>query len=280
MKPVVAVIAQGAMGAGISARLVQNGVRVVTSLEGRSPASAERAKKAGVESVSDGELAAADFFLSIVPPKDALALAERLYPAFAASSKKPVYVDCNAVSPQSANEIGAVIDRTGAPFVDGGIIGGPPRQGYTPVLYVSGPEAPRVLTLNDFGLDVKLVEGGDNAASALKMSYAAIAKGLTAIGAASILAAQRAGVGEALFKELANSRPDVLAYLTRSVPDMVPKAYRWVAEMEEIGDYTGNSEENIFDGMAGLYERLAKDAEGGKEEIAALAEFFKQAAKK
>ncbi len=279
MKPVVGVIAQGAMGAGVSARLVEYGVRVLTSLEGRSEASIARAKKAGVENVSDAELASADFFLSIVPPGDALALAQRLYPVLAASNKKPVYIDCNAVSPESANEIGAVIDRTGAPFVDGGIIGGPPRAGYTPVLYVSGAEASRVLALNDYGLRIRPVEGAEGAASALKMSYAAIAKGLTAIGAASILAAQRAGVGEALYRELSESRPDVLAYLTRSVPDMIPKAYRWVAEMHEIGDYAGGAEEKIFDGMAGLYERLA-DAEGGREEIDALARFFRQTDKK
>jgi L-threonate 2-dehydrogenase len=272
MKPVVAVVAQGSMGAGISARLVAKGARVLTSLEGRSEASVARAKKAGVEDVSDEKLAGADFFLSIVPPKDALALTQRFYPVLAASNKKPVYVDCNAISPQSANEIGAVIDRTGAPFVDGGIIGGPPREGYTPILYVSGAEAARVQALNEYGLDVRLVEGGDGAASALKMSYAAIAKGLTAIGAASILAAQRTGVGEALYRELTHSRPDVLAYLTRSVPDMFPKAYRWVAEMEEIGDYTGNAEEQIFDGMAGLYERLASDS--SNEEIETLRKFF------
>ncbi len=275
MKPIVSVIAQGAMGAGISARLVQNGVRVLTSLAGRSAASVERAKKAGVENVSDAEIAGADFLLSIVPPKDALGLAQRLAPVLIAANNKPIYVDCNAVSPQSAEEIGAAIAMTGTPFVDGGIIGGPPREGYTPVLYVSGKEANRALALNDHGLNVKLVEGSESAASALKMSYAAIAKGLTAIGAASILAAQRAGVGEALFKELSQSRPDVLAYLTRSVPDMFPKAYRWVAEMEEIGDYTGNAEEKIFDGMAGLYERLAQ--EDKKAEVEALRKFFSQA---
>jgi putative dehydrogenase len=280
MKPVVAVIAQGAMGSGVSARLAEFGVRVLTSLQGRSEASAARAKKAGVENVSDAELAGADFFLSIVPPSDALGLAQRLYPVLAASNKKPVFVDCNAVSPESSNEIGAVIDRSGAPFVDGGIVGGPPRGGYTPVLYVSGAEASRVLALNDYGLRVRLFGGKEGAASALKMSYAAIAKGLTAIGAASILAAHRAGVGDALYQELSESRPDVLAYLTRGIPDMVPKAYRWVAEMREIGDYTGGAEEQIFDGMAELYERLAEDAEGGKEEIEALASFFRQAAKK
>lgn len=279
MKPVIAVIAQGAMGAGVSARLVSRGARVLTSLKGRSEASIARAKNAGAEDANDEQIAGADFFLSIVPPVDAMRLAQRFYPVLAASSKKPVYVDCNAVSPKSSNEIGAVIDRTGAPFVDGGIIGGPPRDGYTPVLYISGPEAVRVLALNDYGLDVRIVQGGDGAASALKMSYAAIAKGLTGIGTASILAAQRAGVGEALYNELAHSRPDVLAYLARSVPDMFPKAYRWVSEMKEIGDYTGNSEEKIFDGMAGLFERMATDAESNRVEINALVEFFRQAAK-
>ncbi len=279
MKPTVAVIAQGAMGSGISARLTQNGVRVVTSLAGRSAASAERAKKAGVEDIGDAGLASADFLLSIVPPKEAMGLVQRLAPLLSGSNSRPVYIDCNAVSPVTAAQIASAVSATGTLFIDGGIMGGPPRGTYTPVLYVSGENAGRAVVLNEFGLDVRIVAGDATAASALKMSYAAISKGLTAIGAASILAAQRAGVGDALFAELSQSRPDILAYLSRSVPDMVPKAYRWVAEMEEIGDYTGGAEEEMFDGMAGLYERLAHDAEGGKKEIAEIEAFFRKARK-
>ena len=140
-KPVVAVIAPGNMGAGVGARLAENGVNVLTSLEGRSEASRTRAAKAGMTGATDPEIAAADIVLSIVPPGEALPLAERLAPALRAANAKPVYVDCNAVSPQTAGRVAAVIEQTGSPFVDGGIIGGPPRAGYDgPVIYVSGAE--------------------------------------------------------------------------------------------------------------------------------------------
>jgi putative dehydrogenase len=76
MNPTVAVIAQGAMGAGVGGRLVERGLRVVTSLAGRSEVSAKRAAAAGMVAVSDAECAKADVFLSILPPSDALPLAE------------------------------------------------------------------------------------------------------------------------------------------------------------------------------------------------------------
>ncbi len=78
MNPTVAVVAQGAMGAGVGGRLVERGLRVVTSLAGRSEASAKRAKAAGMVAVSDQEMARADFFLSILPPSEALPLAEKM----------------------------------------------------------------------------------------------------------------------------------------------------------------------------------------------------------
>jgi 3-hydroxyisobutyrate dehydrogenase-like beta-hydroxyacid dehydrogenase len=275
-KPVVAIIAPGNMGAGVGARLVANGVRVLTSLEGRSEASKVRADKARMIGAAEAELAAADIVLSIVPPGEALALAETLAPALRASNARPVYVDCNAVSPQTAGRVAAVIEETGTPFVDGGIIGGPPRAGYGgPVIYISGAECARVEALNDFGLVIRRLDGGIGAASAIKMSYGGITKGLTAIGTAMALAASRAGVADALHAELAASQPHLLAYLTRSVPDMFGKAYRWVAEMEEIASFTGSKAEGeMYEGIADLFERLADDNGSAQADIARLREFF------
>ena len=124
MNPVVAVIAPGMMGAAVGQRLVKNGIKVLTSLTGRSADTAARAQAAGMTGASDGEIVAADFILSILPPGDALALAQRYAPALAASNSKPVFVDCNAVAPPTVDRIAAVIMPTGAPFVDAGIVGG------------------------------------------------------------------------------------------------------------------------------------------------------------
>src|SRR5262249_41134155 len=81
MHPLVAVIAPGMMGAAVGKRLVDHGLKVLTSLKGRSAETSERAKAAGMVAASDEEIAASDFILSILPPGDAVALAQRFAPA-------------------------------------------------------------------------------------------------------------------------------------------------------------------------------------------------------
>ncbi len=276
MKLSVAVIAPGHMGAGVAARLVEHGAAIITSLDGRSAASAQRAAAAGMSPASDAEIAAADFVLSIVPPGQAQALAERLLPALRAANRKPVYVECNAVSPDTVKRIAAVIAQADCPFADAGIVGGPPRAGYDgPRFYVSGPQAKRVEALGQYGLRICPMAGSIGDASAMKMCYGGLNKGLIALGSALVLAADRAGVGEAFRAELAASQAPVLAQLARGVPGMFPKAYRWVDEMEEIASFVGpRPEAKIFEGIAGLYEALAADEAGQKAETGALSRFF------
>lgn len=277
--PTVAVIAAGNMGSGVATRLTANGVRVLTSLEGRSAASRRRAADAGMIAASDAEIAGVDILLSIVPPGQALGLAERLAPALRASNHKPVFVECNAVSPQTVGRIAAVIADTGCSFVDGGIIGPPPRiDSSRTKMYVSGPDAERVGVLNEYGLDIRVMGGKVGDASALKMSYAAFNKGVVALGAMAALAAERAGVGAALRAELADSQSARLDELTRTIPDMLPKAYRWVAEFEEIARFAGGPEADIFNGIARLYGRIAADVAGAGAETEAgtLTGFYKK----
>jgi 3-hydroxyisobutyrate dehydrogenase-like beta-hydroxyacid dehydrogenase len=275
----VTIMAQGGMGAATAARLVAHGVEVRTVTAGRSAASAERAAKAGMKSVGDKDAVAVDFFLSIVPPADAMPLAERFAPHLKAATAKPVYVDLNAVSPETAVRIADVIEATGTPAVDGGIIGMPPRaDGYSPVYYVSGKDAPKVAALNALGLKIGVLDAPVGAASALKMSYAGITKGLIGIGAGMALAAKRAGVGDALLAELAASQANLLAGFKRSIPDMFAKAGRWVGEMEEIAAYAGEdgrAEGDIYEALVDLYTRLSADFDGPQKEIETLREFFK-----
>lgn len=278
---VIAVIAQGAMGAGVGGRLAEKGATVLTSLTGRSANSAERAAKAGMRNASDAEIAAADVILSIVPPSEALALAERLAAALTSAPRKPLYIDCNAVSSEMAIRIGKVVAATGAPFADGGIIGGPPRAGSDgPSVFVAAAPEGSLEPLARHGLSISTLDGPVGAASALKMSYAAITKGLTAIASASILGAAKYGASDALFAELARSQKGILAAIQRSVPEMFPKAYRFVGEMEEIADHLGRpSSDAIYRGMAKLYQEIADDHDAGsKGDVAALAAFFKKPA--
>jgi putative dehydrogenase len=258
---VIGVIAQGTMGSGVGRRLRESGAEVRTLLSGRSPASAERARAAGMVAAADERalLEGADFFLSILPPGEAEPLARRLAPTLAALDRKPVYIDCNAVSPQTAIRIGEVITPTGAHFVDGGIIGGPPRPGYSPAIYASGPTARQTAVLRDWGIDWRVIDGPIGAASGVKMSYAGITKGTTAIAAAMLLGAARFGCAEALIAELSSSQPQMLARMRNSIPGMYDKAYRWVAEMEEISDFLEKNppSHDMYAAIARLYDHLA-----------------------
>jgi L-threonate 2-dehydrogenase len=277
MTPTVAIIAPGNMGAGIGRRLTENKVPVLTSLAGRSDASTRRAHEAGMQSAEERALVEADFLLSIVPPGEALALAGRLAPVLTAANRKPVYVECNAVSPPTMLKIAEVIAATGCPFVGAGIIGPPPKPGTTNTkIYASGPGAKDFALLNDYGLIVRVLDGPLTAASALKMSYAGITKGFTALGAAMMLAASRGGSAAALRAELAESRPDLLRYLSNQVPAMYSKAYRWVAELDEIASFVGDehAEHEMLAAAARLYERIAEDYEGEKKETGTLDGFL------
>jgi len=274
----VAIIAPGNMGAGVGKRLTDNGVTVLTSLAGRSGASEKRARDAGMRAVEDRALMDADFLLSIVPPGEALALAKRLAPVLTTANQKPTYVECNAVSPKTMLQIADVIAKTGAPFVATGIIGPPPKPGSSNTkFYASGPAAKNFAKLNDYGLIVRTLGDQLTAAHALKMSYAGITKGFTALGSAMMLAATREGAAAALKAELAESRPDLLGYLTRQVPDMYAKAYRWVAELDEIAAFVGEDhpEHAMLNAAARLYEHIADDFEDEKKETSALDDFLK-----
>jgi L-threonate 2-dehydrogenase len=288
LTPIVAVIAPGLMGAAVGKRLVDNGLKVLTSLEGRSLETAARAKTAGLVPASDEEIVSVDFILSILPPAQALSLAKRFVPTLSASKRKPVYVDCNAINPATLEHVAAAIAPTECPFVDAGIIGAPPANPPPqagdgsarisgPRFYACGAEAPRFAALRDYGLDVRVLGGAVGAASALKMCHAGIAKGTTAIGAAMMLAAMRAGCADYLFNELQFSQKEILAWFKYQMPHMPQRAYRWVAEMHEIAgfvdeDCPGAGE--LCEGAARFYQRIAEDFATDKKDVSALAFFL------
>jgi 3-hydroxyisobutyrate dehydrogenase-like beta-hydroxyacid dehydrogenase len=171
-----------------------------------------------------------------------------------------------------------VVIKAGSPFVDASIIGGPPRAGYDgPAIYASGADASRFAPLGEFGLVVRVLDAPIGAASAMKMSYAGITKGLTALGSMMMRAATRGGVADGLRAELERSQPALLPWLQRSVPAMFSKAYRFNGEMDEIAEYVGEdpAAQKMFEAFSAFYTRLAADYEGKQEETAALTAFLK-----
>ena len=145
-----------------------------------------------------------------------------------------------------------------------------------PTFYASGPTRRRFAALAEHGLDIRVLDGPLSAASALKMSYGGITKGVTALGAAMMLAATRGGSADALGRELAASQPELLAWFQRQISGMYPKAYRWVAEMEEVSGFGGENAETaeIYAGIAKFYQHLADDFASDQKEVAALKAFL------
>jgi len=218
----VGLLHPGEMGAAVGAVLRGQGMRVVWASDGRSEETRARAEGAGLEDAgSVAEVAHSDLVLSICPPHAALAVARSL------QGFRGVYVDANAVSPATAAQVGQVVGE----FVDGGIVGPPPRQAGTTRLYLSGAQAESVAGLfRGSALEARVV----SSASAVKMAYAAWTKGTAAMLLATRELARREGVEEALLEEWDLSQPELPDRHARAERSAQTKGWRWVGEMEEI----------------------------------------------
>src|SRR5579859_687344 len=224
------------MGSGVGTVLHQRGLRVLTCLAGRGPESRARAAQAGFEDVADLEtlVRGCDVLLSILPPSVAGAIADQVGAALIATGRDLLYVDCNAIAPGTASAVSRTVTAAGARFADAGIIGPPPtRPGNR--IYTSGPGAAEFAALGHFGLDIRVLDGDVGQASGLKMCYAAMTKGVQALGAELLVAARLLGVDQTLLEEQSEGAvADVRRFVERALPTMPPKAYRWIGEMEEI----------------------------------------------
>lgn len=222
---IVGVLHPGAMGSALAAALRGNGHDVLWASSGRSDETRARAEQAGLaDAGSVDELAGrAELILSICPPHAALDVAREVA-GFAG-----IYVDANAISPQTAREVAALHAR----FVDGGVIGPPPHEPGTTRLYLSGERAEDVAALLAGSVvDARVTSD----ASALKMVYSAWSKGTTALLLAIREVARELGVEEPLYAEWRESLPELLERLPRAERSADAKGWRWIAEMEQIAD--------------------------------------------
>jgi 3-hydroxyisobutyrate dehydrogenase-like beta-hydroxyacid dehydrogenase len=271
----------GEMGSGIAGLLAQHGARILTSLEGRSAATVSRAQAAGVEILSDDAIIEqAEVFLSIVPPAAAGATAEHFLPLIRRSKRNPAFLECNAIAPQTVLALSRPFAEQGLRFGDAGIIGLSPKiSGTSPRLYMSGPVQREAELLRSFGLDTRVLSDALGDASALKMAYAGINKGFQAIGTAMVLGAARNGAADSLLAELKDSQPDLFAFLSRKLPAMYSKAFRWDDEMREIAKFLEPERGSVemLTGAADLYEHIAAEyAKGAQSEtISAINRFAK-----
>ncbi|TCD64710.1 hypothetical protein EIP91_003753 [Steccherinum ochraceum] len=291
--PTIAIVGAGGMGAAIAHRFTTSGLTVLTILSGRSEATRKRALDAGMQDTSLSDIALrADWVLSILPPKEAVGFALGFRDAYmevqsggqeAQMKRGATFVDCNAISPDTAKQIASLFAGTPIGFIDVGIIGWPPtRDGYNPTFYASvDPRDDSLLMelgeMERYGLKVSPLRGegvGIGDASAVKMMDGGILKGSISLYTTMILAAYNSSpaTATALIQELASSQPAILKHLVFAVPDMIPKAYRFVGEMEQVAQYAGEGGgKEMYEGAARVFERVAKsfgardDSEDGED---------------
>ena len=230
----VGIISPGDMGHVVSRVLIDHGLRVVSCLAERSQRTQRLAAKAGVtDLLSYAELVEqADLILSILVPAQAVKAAQRV--AEATTQADVLYVDCNAVAPRTVKKIDRIIKKVGGNFLDASIIGPPPRSDESTRFYASGPNVGQLNILNQYGLEIRPLGQEIGQASAIKMCYAALTKGLTALCAELLTAAETLGVSADLAEEFELSQTALYQRMQKGLPSLPSKSRRWIGEMEEI----------------------------------------------
>jgi 3-hydroxyisobutyrate dehydrogenase-like beta-hydroxyacid dehydrogenase len=258
----IGICSPGDMGQAVAVRLKECGFNVYTALDGRSDRSRALAREAGLADCGSVEklVGTCELVLSILNPGEAPGLARAVAAAMKAAGRKIAFADCNAVSPFTAREMERAIRAAGGLFIDGGIIGPPPRGAAKPRLYVSGPDAYLMEQIRHPNLLIRVLSERVGDASGVKMCYGAMTKGTTALAVQLLVAARKLGVEQALEQELRASRNDVFDWQMKNIPLMPPKAYRWVPEMQEIAKTFSElgMTPRLFEGAAEIYEFVAR----------------------
>ncbi|MDX5566615.1 DUF1932 domain-containing protein [Streptomyces sp. ID05-04B] len=234
-QPTVGILHPGSMGAAVAACAATNAAEVLWCETGRSTASVERAAQFGLTAVATlaDLLDRSDIVISLCPP----AAAEDLAKDVAEHGFTGVYVEANAINPERAQRIAALLEPV-ATVVDGGVVGSPPVRGKTPTLYLSGSATAteKVETLFA-GTTVRTAVLGTEVgkASALKLAYASFQKTSRVLVALAIGMAREYGVDQELLA-VASRRTESYLAEPEYVAKTAARAWRWGPELDEAGD--------------------------------------------
>lgn len=256
----IGILHPGEMGSAVAATVRNSGHHVHWVSEGRSHLTRARAESAGL--IDAGALAnlcdMCPVIFSVCPPEFASDLAARVL----AHGFRGTYLDANAISPAHKQEIAARMQAGGARFVDGGIVGLPPKAPGQTWMYLSGEHADTIAQLFQAGpMEAEIMGAEIGKASALKICFAAQNKGQIALLIAVMAAADRMGVLDVLRRQWERRSPDKSeGHVLRSVP----KAWRWAPEMREIASTleAAGMPPEFHQAAAEIYDRLRdfKDA--------------------
>lgn len=259
----IAVLMPGDMGHATGQVLAANGYDAITCLNGRSERTRVLAKAAELRDLDslDAVIETASIILSILPPTAAFNQAKVISQSMQRTGSKPIFVDCNAISPATVVEIAEVVEAAGAQFIDAGIIGlKPDGIGPGPRFYVSGADTRPMEALDGKGIQVKVIGPKVGQASALKMCYAGLTKGTWTLHTAVLLAAEGHGLTAELREEFEYSQAQALSAMELRTPRLPADSVRWIGEMEEIAKTFAEVgvPAGFHEGAATIFRTMAK----------------------
>ena len=262
----VAILSPGDMGHAVGQLLREHELKVVTCLTGRSQRTKDLAELAGIADVPDlnDMVAQSQIILSISVSEMVPSICQRVADAIKATNANVLFAECNAISPQLSRQMEPIITEAGGRYIDASIVGGPPLNGSSPRFYASGDNTAEFEGLANFGLDVRTAGTEVGQASGIKMCYAAMTKGSSALYSELLMAAEMMGLSDFVIAEFQSSQPAVLQRMERGLPGVPAKARRWVSEMEEIKDtfeHLGLTP-HLFQGVADMYRMIGSTSMG------------------
>ncbi|HVO95491.1 MAG TPA: NAD(P)-binding domain-containing protein [Terriglobales bacterium] len=233
----IGILSIGEMGFHWAKLLKSHGVEVLTYDKDRGEVSRKRGENAGAKSLASMEelIKAAELIVSIVVPSAATRLAAKVAQAAQAAGRKDLlFLDANAISPMSADEINQTLQPAGVHFVDGCIIGSAAKMGKGTIVYVSGPQAERLRPLESFAIPIKVLGPSTNQASAFKVVYAGLTKGLQGLFCELLMGARRFGLLDEIRAQYEESFPGLLDKVAPSIIGLRIHAGRRAEEMDEL----------------------------------------------
>ena len=233
----IGILSIGEMGFHWAKLLKSHGVEVLTYDKDRGEVSRKRGENAGVKSTASmPELVrSSELIVSIVVPSAAKRVAENVAAAVRESGRKDLlFLDANAISPMTADDIAGVLNAAGVNFVDGCIIGSAARMGKGTIVYVSGPQASKLQALESFDIPTKVLGANTNQASAFKVVYAGLTKGLQGLFCELFMGARRFGLLKELTAQYEESFPGLIDKVSSSIVGLRIHAGRRAEEMDEL----------------------------------------------
>jgi 3-hydroxyisobutyrate dehydrogenase-like beta-hydroxyacid dehydrogenase len=284
----IGIMSIGEMGFYWAKLLKSHGVEVLTYDKDRGEVSRKRGENAGAKSVASmGDLVqTAELIVSIVVPSAATRVAAKVAEAAAQTGRKDLlFLDANAISPMTADEIAKTLAPAKVNFVDGCIIGSAAKMGKGTIVYVSGPDAARIQALESFNIPIKILGPNTNQASAFKVVYAGLTKGLQGLFCELFMGARRFGLLDEIRAQYEESFPGLLDKVSSSIVGLRIHAGRRAEEMDELkrtfshhglNSFMAPAVQKVLEAIAALDAGRASDDGARQGDLSETLELFYQ----